>query len=125
MMENKESVEPAVLAGPRTKTQLRVYYGANTKTALSGFSIDLSPGGLFLKTDNQFKVDDNLILNFILSDSKKLISCKARVAWTNQQRNRIKESLPPGIGVQFVDITPEDLESLDKFIDENELEPDW
>lgn len=124
-MENKNSAEPTALTGPRTKAHLRVYYGANTKTALSGFSIDLSPGGLFLKTDNRFKVDDNLILNFILSNSKKLISCKARVAWTNQKGNRLKESLPPGIGVQFVDITPEDLKSLEKFIGENELEPDW
>ena len=58
----------------RLKSEMRVYYGPTQQTVLSGFSLDLSTGGLYLKTDYDFKVDENLMLIFSLPEQEKTIS---------------------------------------------------
>jgi uncharacterized protein (TIGR02266 family) len=107
----------------RLKAEMRVYYGATPKTLLSGFSVDLSTGGLYLKTTFPFEVDEELILKFsFLGQEEKAVSYRARVAWVNHQNNPHKPESPPGVGVQFVDLSPENLTSILSFI---EMEAVW
>lgn len=109
----------------RLKSEMRVYYGPTQQTVLSGFSLDLSTGGLYLKTDYDFKVDENLMLIFSLPEQKKTISCKARVAWVNTKENPRKPELPSGVGVQFVDLTLDAVKSIRRFLEYNQVEPKW
>jgi uncharacterized protein (TIGR02266 family) len=109
----------------RLKSQMRVYYGQSQDAILTGFSIDLSTGGLFLTTNFPLETDESLSLIFSLPDSDRSISCKARVAWTNPEHSPRKPELPAGVGVQFVDMSLEDMKTLKLFLEHNEIEPTW
>ena len=109
----------------RLSSQMRVYYGPSQDSILTGFSVYLSTGGLFLTTNFPLGVDENLSLIFSLPDSDRSISCKARVAWTNPEFAPRKPELPPGVGVQFVDMSLEDIKTLKLFLERNVIEPAW
>ena len=107
----------------RLKSEMRVYYGPPPQTVLSDFSVDLSTGGLYLKTKMPLGIDDDLTLTFSLpGQDEKAVSCGARVAWVNQEENPLKPELPSGVGVQFVDLAPEDLASIASCL---EIESIW
>ncbi len=102
----------------RLKSEMRVYYGPSPQTVLSDFSVDFSTGGLYLKTNIPLGLDDDLMLTFSLpGQEKKSVSCGARVAWVNQEGNLLKAELPSGVGVQFIDLAPEDLASIASCLD--------
>jgi len=102
----------------RIDVELQVFYGRDQKTLLKGFSADFSEGGLFLKTTSPFSVDECLTVEFsIPGQTETSIYCKARVAWINNVDQPCKPSFPPGVGVNFIDISPEDLASVSSFVD--------
>jgi len=109
----------------RLKSEMRVYYGPSRQTVLSGFSVDLSTGGLFIKTDFPIDIDENLALIFSLPGQEKAVSCKARVAWVNLKNNLRKPELPPGVGVQFIDLSLDAMKAIRRFLVHNEIEPTW
>lgn len=109
----------------RLKAQMRVYYGSAPQKLLSEFSVDLSAGGLYVKTDFPLPVDESLTLRFTLPDQQRMVSCQARVAWVNPKDNPRKPGLPPGMGIQFVELSLEDMKSIRRFLEHNELEPSW
>jgi uncharacterized protein (TIGR02266 family) len=115
-----EQVQPK-----RLRSEMRVFYGASHESLLSGFSVDLSTGGLFLKTDSPLDLDESLILRFKLSDDSRVVSCQARVAWVNEKDNPRKPELPAGVGVQFVDMTFESMKMIKRFLEHNIIEPKW
>ncbi|RLB60991.1 MAG: hypothetical protein DRH08_14540 [Deltaproteobacteria bacterium] len=106
----------------RMKAELRVYYGPSQKMLLYGFSADMSSGGLFLKTETQFSVDDQLILSFTLPDVGKTVTCRATVAWVNLKDEPKKPELPAGIGIQFKDPSAEYLESIQSLLKHDGVE---
>ena len=114
-----------VREGKRLKAQIRVYYGSAPQKLLSEFSVDLSAGGLYVQTDFSLEVDESLTLRLSLPGQQGMVHCQARVAWVNPKENRRKPDLPPGMGIQFVDLSLEDLKSIRRFLEHNELEPSW
>ena len=118
-------IDLEVRNGPRLKAQMRVYYGPAPQKLLSEFSVDLSTGGLYVQTDFPLPVDENLTLRFTLPDQHSMVSCQARVAWINPKENPRKPELPPGMGIQFANLSLEDMKSIRRFLEHNELEPSW
>ena len=101
----------------RIVVELRVYYGPHQSKLLTGYSIDLGTGGLFLCTACPFDIDDIVKLKFTIpEEEEKSISCNARVAWINQDGAQAKPEYPAGAGLQFVDIAPEDIASIKSFL---------
>jgi uncharacterized protein (TIGR02266 family) len=92
--------------------ELRVYFGASQEKVLYGFSVDMSTKGLFLKTTHEFSVNENVMLSFTLPDVNKIVNCKARVAWLNAKCDPPKPELPTGVGLQFLDLSEEYLQSI-------------
>ena len=113
--------------GMRLKSELRVYYGPTQQTILSGFSVDLSTGGLFLQTEYPLVINDSLRLIFSLQDQEKSVSCEARVAWVNKDRNIDAENnaYPAGVGLQFADLSLEDVRAISSFVENYEVEAAW
>ena len=109
----------------RIRAQMRVYYGPEPQKLLSEFSVDLSAGGLYIETESPLPVGENLTLRFTLPKQKGMVTCKARVAWINPKENPRKADLPPGMGIQFVELSLEDMKSIRRFLEHNELEPSW
>ncbi len=109
----------------RLKAQIRVYYGEFPQKPLSEFSVDLSTGGVYVKTDFPLDVDENLTLRLTLPGQQSMVSCKARVAWVNPKDQPRKLEMPTGMGIQFVDVSLEDMKSIRRFLEHNDLEPSW
>jgi len=114
-----------VRAGQRIRAEVRVYYGPSPQKQLSEFSVDMSTGGLYLKTDFPLPLNENLTIRFSLPDHKGIVSCQARVAWVNAKDDPRKPDLPAGMGIQFVDLSLQDMKSIRRFLEYNELEPSW
>jgi uncharacterized protein (TIGR02266 family) len=109
----------------RYQANIKVHYGENTGTSLTGFSIDISSGGLYISTENPLAVGESLTLRFSLESYTREIVCKSQVAWINSLPNLKKPNLPPGMGIRFVDIPLEELHAIRNFMMSNHLEPSW
>ena len=105
------------------KAELRVYYGPSQKIVLYGFSVDMSSGGLFLKTETPFSVNETVLLSFTLPDVNKVVNCSAKVAWVNLEDEPRKPELPTGIGLQFLDLSTEYLMSIQSLLNHDGVEP--
>ena len=105
------------------KAELRVYYGPSQKMVLYGFSVDMSSGGLFLKTETPFSVNETVLLSFTLPDVNKVVNCRAKVAWVNLEGEPRKPDLPTGIGLQFLDLSTEYLMSIQSLLNHDGVEP--
>jgi molecular chaperone DnaK len=85
----------------RTRVSLLVQYRFNSlEDFLAEYSVNLSPGGIFISTDRPAPVGTMLYVQFSLKDGSKLIEGMGRVA-------RVE---PKGMGIEF---TQFDEESLD------------
>ncbi|MBE0576036.1 MAG: response regulator [Desulfuromonadales bacterium] len=109
----------------RYKVKSQVKYGENVETSLTGFSIDISSGGLYISTENTLDVGVPLVIRFSLEGSAREIVCKCQVAWINSLPNLKRSDLPPGMGIQFVGLSLEDLHTIRNFIENKQLEPSW
>ncbi len=102
----------------RIKVELRVFYGPHQSKLLTGYSVDLGAGGLFLSTTCPFDINDIVKLKFTVPGKEdKAVACNARVSWINQEDDQPKPEYPVGAGLQFVDMAPEDIASIVSFLD--------
>jgi uncharacterized protein (TIGR02266 family) len=109
----------------RYQAKFEVQYGEKGALSLTGYSIDISSGGLFIKTEKPLDVGESLALHFSLTNHEKEINCRANVAWVNAPEKPVKSDWPPGMGIQFVDISLGELHAIRHFIESNLLEPSW
>ena len=114
-----------VRAGGRLRAEVRVYYGPKPQKLLDNFSVDMSTGGLYIQTEHPLPVGEELTLRFSLPNDQKTISCKAQVAWHNDPDKPKKPNMPAGMGVQFTDLSLDDLHSIRRFLEHSELDPSW
>jgi uncharacterized protein (TIGR02266 family) len=121
----KTNSERLITEDPRKllKAKMRVYYGPSQEMVLYGFSVDMSSGGLFLKTETPFSVNDQVMLSFTLPEVEKIVNCRARVAWVNAKDEARKPDLPTGIGIQFLDLTEEYFDSIQTLLQQDRVEP--
>ena len=75
-------------------------------------SADVSLGGAFLKSDLLLEEGEELVLELPFPD-REPVKTTARVMWV---RIFPKGEEPSGMGVQFLDLSPEDREALARLI---------
>lgn len=85
------------------------------KKALVGGALNLSRGGLFLKTLNPFPIDSEGLVSFMLPGQEKSISFRAKVVHLVFDRQRAEVDC--GMGLQFVEIEKKHQALLDDFLD--------
>ena len=76
---------------------------------------NLGEGGLFIHTTKNLPVGSILDLEFSLPDSNQAITTKGKVVWIRPQ-DMSTEKMPPGMGIQFIDMNPKDNELLKHYI---------
>lgn len=108
----------------RVAARLLVQLLRNNRTILKEYSVNMSVGGIFLESKMLLPEGVPLALYFELPDSR-YIHCHARVAWVNTPQRVSCESLPQGMGIQFVDLRLEDMEALRGFIKNKMIFPVW
>ncbi len=107
----------------RYKAKTQVQYGKDAETYLTEYSIDISSGGLFISTATPLAVGEALVIRFSLEVPTREIVCKSRVAWINSPPKLKKPDLPPGMGIQFIDLSLGDLHIIRDFMKNEQLEP--
>ena len=77
---------------------------------------NLGEGGLFIHTTKDLPVGSLLDLEFSLPDSDQVITAKGRVMWVRPQ-DMSTEKMPPGMGIQFIDMNPNDKKLLKNYLE--------
>jgi len=81
--------------------------------------LDISSGGVFLKSDAQFPIGSILDLEIQLSrdgEPGPKINCQGRIPWINTAENPTKPYHPVGFGVQFIDLPTTSQHVLNGFL---------
>lgn len=107
----------------RFAMRVEILYGPDQQLQLTGFSVNMSAGGVYVETREILAADENITLLFSLPGEERTIRCRARVAWVNTAQQPKKPALPAGFGVQFVDITLDDLHAIRDYLIKNDLQP--
>ena len=86
----------------RFKIKQPIFYGPEHQMLMADDTVNMSVGGVFIETSRMLPVDIPLFVEFRLPGKEVPITCKARVAWTNEPHSLKKRSLPHGMGLQFL-----------------------
>jgi uncharacterized protein (TIGR02266 family) len=123
MTENAE--KPEERSDPKFKAQIAIFNGQDQHKIMTNYSVNMSTGGVFIETVNFLPVDTLLIVKFKLPENDLPITCKARVSWTNEPGNLRKYSLSPGMGLQFIDLSLNDMHAIRDYLINGKLVPTW
>jgi uncharacterized protein (TIGR02266 family) len=110
---------------PRYDARFAVYYGHKKFGPITNYTVNMSMGGVFIETNDVFPADTEFDVDFMLPDSSEPISCRARVAWTNEPEKLKNLNLPSGMGLQFIDLSFKNLRVIRDFLDSGSLTPVW
>lgn len=80
----------------------------------SGLTMNMSDGGLFVATHNVVPVGTTLALHMELPFENEPILAIAEVRWTRAFTNQ--DDVPPGLGLQFVEISTSALAKIHRFV---------
>ena len=113
MAENpsKSGVEKREHARARLKVEV-TYKTADVFT--SNLSINISTGGIFIKTPKPPPMGTMLDLEFSLPDQHKTIKADGKIVWV--QHPSAKSSMPAGMGIKFRQISAEDLQEISEYV---------
>ena len=87
---------------------------ASDSNFFTGFSEDISSGGVFVATYNLLPIGSEVVLAFTLIDGHP-VCANGRVAWLREAPD-LTSDLVPGIGVAFTSLAPSDQDAIDRFI---------
>ena len=80
----------------------------------TGFTQDVSEGGLFVATYDVRDIGTEIAISFTLPDGE-LINCVGVVRWLREY-NDTTPDVYPGMGVQFVDFPAKDRQAIESFL---------
>lgn len=86
----------------RFKVRLTIFNGPDENRPITNYVVNMSTGGMFIEASKIFPVDTLLSIEVMLPGKETPLKCKARVAWTNEPPSLKKQSLPYGMGLQFL-----------------------
>ena len=110
---------------PRYKARIAIFNGPHRKRLLTNYSVNMSIRGVFVETDCILPVNSLLVVAFKLPDNDTSITCNARVAWTNEAEHLRKYSFPPGMGLQFLDLSLDHMYVIRDYLNKGNLVPTW
>lgn len=84
------------------KARLTISDGPDKNKSITCYVVNMSTGGMFIEASEMLPVDTLLTIELMLPGTEAPLTCKARVAWTNEPCSLKKQSLPYGMGLQFL-----------------------
>ena len=104
-------------SSPRVEATFRVCY-QSIDELLVAYSSDLSKGGMFLQSDRFMPVNAVIRLQLELEPGAAEISIISRVVYVRDDRTGRAVGKPPGMGIEFLDLSSDCLELIEAFIAE-------
>ncbi|HCF57088.1 MAG TPA: hypothetical protein DFS52_03700 [Myxococcales bacterium] len=99
---------------PRAPLQLLVQYRFDTfEEFLAEYSVNISVGGVFIRTDNPREEGSFVYLQFALRDGARLIEGLGKVVRVNPPG---AEGRVPGMGIEFVNLDPESVLLIEEIV---------
>lgn len=118
-----EQGKPDQRKSPRVDYEVQVDV-TSEDNFFTGFIKNISSGGLFIATHIPQPVGTELTVRFTVPTWPKPITARAIVRWVRQYGPHAPDSIP-GMGVQFVDVIPnEALKAINDFI-KTKREPEF
>ena len=99
----------------RVAKRVLVHFGTDPQHLNSHFTVNLSPDGMFLATDNIHPVGTRLALQ-VQIPGQKTLGCHGEVAWLNHHQFSKKPHLPTGMGIQFSQLAEHHREQVKNFL---------
>ncbi|MBW2712489.1 MAG: PilZ domain-containing protein [Deltaproteobacteria bacterium] len=96
-----------------------LYTGKSFFRAMDEISVNISRGGLFLRTSDAVRPGQRVLLEINLP-GEKAIETVGRVRWMNSRFTTEGETPDNGLGVEFLGGTQEQRKRLDKFLSRTE-----
>ena len=82
----------------------------------TGLTQNISAGGLFIATHQLRKIGDRITMNFSLPGAEKPVSVECEVRWIRENTALQKLDGSTGMGVRFIDLSPEASTAITKFL---------
>ncbi|HKE17320.1 MAG TPA: TIGR02266 family protein [Kofleriaceae bacterium] len=100
----------------RTPVTLKIKFKSSTlEQFIERYSVDISHGGIFIRTKDPLPVGTNLKFEFQLKDSSPLITGDGTVVWT-RDFDPTRSGVAPGMGVRFDRLPSESQEVLEQIL---------
>lgn len=97
---------------PRTPLSILVQFRFNTfEDFLAEYSVNLSPGGIFIRTDEPQAEGSVIYLQFSLKDGSRLIEGMGKVVRVNPPGLKDR---PAGMGIEFVNFDDESMQLINE-----------
>ncbi len=97
---------------PRGVTNLRIKFrSASLDEFIARYAVDVSRGGIFIRTREPLSVGSRLKLDFQLLDAAPLLDGEGTVVWIRKP-DPARPEVAPGMGVRFDRLSPESDERL-------------
>ena len=95
---------------------LKIEIGIHSETNFyTGFSVNISSGGIFIATHVPSNPGDIIPLSFNLPNSGRTIEANGVVRWYREY-NPLYPETHPGMGVKFIDLSPDDQKIVNEYI---------
>jgi uncharacterized protein (TIGR02266 family) len=94
-------VDPNTRQGKRTPVTLKIKFKSETlEQFIERYAIDVSQGGIFIRTKEPLAVGTQMKFEFQLRDASPLIAGEGTVVWT-RENDPSRPAIAPGMGVRF------------------------
>jgi len=109
----------------RRKVRLAIYYKGDSHLELVvDYRVNRHLGGFFIESARVLPVDTALSVQFMLPGKESPIVCDAKVAWINESTS-MRQDLPPGMALNLLNLSLDDMHTVQDFLSNYELVPTW
>jgi len=103
---------------PRGPVSLRIKFrSANLDQFIERYAVDVSRGGIFIRTREPLAVGTQLRFDFQLQDAAPLLAGEGTIVWI-RENDPSRAGVTPGMGVRFDKLTAASQPTLDKILAE-------
>ena len=88
---------------------------------VSNHVTNISRGGLFIRSERPLPIQSEIAMTFILPGAERKIRVVGRVVW-NYDVQKPETRLVRGMGIKFLDMSPEDRAALEQCLSRLEVE---
>src|SRR5215470_11982970 len=100
----------------RVPVNLRIKFRSETiEQFVERYAVDVSRGGIFMRTREPLAVGTQLKFDFQLQDTSPLMAGEGTVVWI-REHDPSRAGVTPGMGVRFDKLTPASQPVLDKIL---------